>query len=99
MMNNELTARQQEIFDFMVSEIERVNRPPTIREIGNRFGISSPNGIVVHIKALARKGYIGVEPNTSRGITILRKPTPGIPLLTAADCTHSRLAELGVSLK
>ena len=43
---------------------------PTVREIGDKFRISSPNGVMCHLKALEKKGLITREPNMSRAIQI-----------------------------
>jgi repressor LexA len=67
----ELTPRQAEIFAYIRDWILGKGHPPTVREIGNQFGISSPNGVVCHLKALDRKGYIIRDPDHhSRAITL-----------------------------
>src|SRR5699024_12613547 len=53
-----LTARQQQIFDLIRSEIQRTGFPPTRAEIAERFGFKSVNAAEDHLKALARKGAI-----------------------------------------
>ncbi|HHX16212.1 MAG TPA: repressor LexA, partial [Fibrobacter sp.] len=42
---NKLTARQQEIFEFIRERTQVSKMPPTVREIGDRFNISSTNGV------------------------------------------------------
>lgn len=64
-----LTERQEEIFRFLQSGAKK-HRMPTVREIGNKFGIRSPNGVMCHLKALERKGCIVREEHLSRGIQI-----------------------------
>lgn len=54
----ELTKRQRSILSFIVEEIKTKLLPPTIREIGFRFGIGSTNGVNDHLVALEKKGYI-----------------------------------------
>lgn len=66
-----LTARQQEIFDFVKQHIETTGMPPTRVEIAREIGFKSPNAAEEHLKALARKGYIEMLSGTSRGIRIL----------------------------
>lgn len=53
-----LTDRQQEILDFIVSDIQNKGYPPTLREVANQFDISSTQGVRRHIDALEKKGYI-----------------------------------------
>lgn len=66
-----LTQRQQEIFDFLKSSIAKRGFCPSIREIGSKFGILSPNGVMCHLKALERKKLISREPNLSRAVKVL----------------------------
>ncbi len=71
-----LTRRQEHILEF-IREFHDENRiMPTVREIGAEFGISSPNGVVAHLKSLERKGHIKLIPRTSRGIVLTHKVCP-----------------------
>lgn len=71
MKRQHLTARQQEIFDFVKQHIDTTGMPPTRVEIAREIGFKSPNAAEEHLKALARKGYIEMLSGTSRGIRIL----------------------------
>jgi repressor LexA len=53
-----LTARQKEIYDFLLQVIREKGYAPSITEIGSRFKIASTNGVADHLKALEKKGYI-----------------------------------------
>jgi repressor LexA len=53
-----LTARQKEIYDFVLHVIREKGYAPSIPEIGAKFHIASTNGVSDHLKALERKGYI-----------------------------------------
>jgi len=75
-MRKPLTARQQEIYDFIVVEIRQRGIPPTIREIGDRFGMRSSNGAREALNALARKGYIRRHDRLSRGIELVEPIEP-----------------------
>lgn len=66
-----LTKRQQQVCDFIVQSI-RSGRPPTYREIMTNLGISSINGALCHVNALAKKGYITVG-DGSRSIRLTRQ--------------------------
>jgi len=70
-MKKELTDRQQEILSFIEQFRDESGYPPTLRQIGKQFGISSTFGVKRHIDALVKKGHILVESNASRGITVL----------------------------
>lgn len=78
-----LTPKQQSIFDFIRDLIRNRGYGPTVREIGDGFGIASPNGVMCHLKALEKKGFITREPNMSRAIqlTDAAQDDRGIPLV------------------
>lgn len=65
-----LTPRQREVFEFIKERIEQTNRPPTLREIGLRFQISSTNGVRSILAALVKKNFIARSPKLSRGIDL-----------------------------
>jgi repressor LexA len=65
-----LTARQREVFEFIKERIQSTSRPPTLREIGTRFDITSTNGVRSILHALAKKNYIERSPKLSRGIDL-----------------------------
>ncbi|MDB5104510.1 MAG: transcriptional repressor, LexA family [Fibrobacteres bacterium] len=65
-----LTPRQREVFEFIKERIDQTNRPPTLREIGLRFEISSTNGVRSILAALVKKNFIARSPKLSRGIDL-----------------------------
>ncbi|MFM8272951.1 MAG: transcriptional repressor LexA [Gemmata sp.] len=72
-----LTTKQQAIYNYIRKHIEEKGFPPAIRDICTEFGISSPNGVMCHLKALTTKGYINrvqkgenSQKAQARGITI-----------------------------
>ena len=71
-----LTKRQREVYEFIRDKIHTRGYGPTVREIGSQFKISSPNGVMCHLKALEKKGLITREPNMSRAI-MLTDDAPG----------------------
>ncbi len=77
-MKNELTDRQQEILNFIHQFRDENGYPPTLREIGRRFSISSTFGVKRHLDALVKKGYLNIESNASRGISIVKEDPSGI---------------------
>ena len=58
------------ILEFLKGHMERYGYPPTIREIGNHFGILWP-AARQHLRALEKKGFIRINPSKSRGIEIM----------------------------
>ncbi|KAA1262436.1 LexA repressor [Rubripirellula obstinata] len=69
-MSNNLTDRQQNVYDMLRDLIVKRGYGPTVREIGEHFGIKSPNGVMCHLRALERKGLITRSPNKSRAIEL-----------------------------
>ncbi len=74
-----ITERQKEVFNFIYQYTKSENRPPTIMEIKGNFGFASNQGVLDHLTALEKKGYIRRQ-KKSRGIVVLK--TNGIfPIL------------------
>lgn len=67
---NDLTPRQRETLQWVKDFIRKNRMPPTVREIGDSFGIKSSSVFDV-LKALERKGYIKREPRKARSIVVL----------------------------
>ncbi len=63
-----LTDRQKQVLDFISESIRARGYPPTLREIGERMGIRSTNGVNDHLKALEKKGYLHREDLKSRAL-------------------------------
>ncbi len=62
---------ERRIFDYMVSYLRRNTYQPSIREIGEEFGIKSTKTVSEHLQALAEKGFLERDPSRSRGVRIL----------------------------
>src|SRR5262245_35760581 len=71
---DELTDRQKEVLEFIQESISGRGYPPTLREIGERMGIRSTNGVNDHLKALEKKGYLAREDLKSRALRPLKIP-------------------------
>ncbi len=67
---NEMTVRQQAIYEFIRDLVQRRGFGPTIREIADAFDIRSPNGVVCHLKALEKKGLIHRNEFKARAIEV-----------------------------
>ena len=94
---DQLTERQREVYDFIRDKIRNRGYGPTVREIGDEFDISSPNGVMCHLKALEKKGLITREPNMSRAIQLAMEPIEekGLPLSgrIAAGMLHEAIEQ------
>lgn len=67
-----LTKRQREIHDFLCRYQRKFDQPPTLAEVQEHFGIGTRAGVLFHLNALARAGFIERQPNVTRGIKILQ---------------------------
>ncbi|MEZ6102009.1 MAG: transcriptional repressor LexA [Pirellulaceae bacterium] len=92
-----LTKRQRMVYEFIRDKIRNRGYGPTVREIGDRFKISSPNGVMCHLRALEKKGFILREPNMSRAIQLAMEPISdnGLPLIgrVAAGVMHEAVQQ------
>jgi repressor LexA len=82
-MLDQLTKRQKDVYEFIRDKITNRGYGPTVREIGERFDIRSPNGVMCHLKALEKKGLITRSPNKSRAIELTReaaRESSGMPM-------------------
>lgn len=70
MDNEKLTKRQQQILDYIRKCIEVKHYPPSVREIGQAIGLSSPSTVHAHLNALEAKGYIRRDGAKSRSMVI-----------------------------
>jgi len=70
-MKPKLTDRQQEILTFIQQYLDLNGYPPTLREIGKKFDISSTFGVKRHLDALVKKGYLNIESHQSRALSIV----------------------------
>jgi len=87
-----LTARQQEVFDFIKEYLDDNGMPPTRAEIATKLGFKSPNAAEEHLKALARKGAIEMVPGASRGIRIPEELS-GLPVIGSVAAGSPVLAQ------
>src|SRR5436305_9879640 len=55
---DQLTTRQAAVFEFIREKVQTRGYGPTVREIGEHFKISSPNGVMCHLRALEKKGLM-----------------------------------------
>jgi len=68
-----LSAKQQQIIDFIGTFLEDRGYPPTIRDIVDGCGISSTSVVDYNLKTLETEGYIRRHREVSRGIELLAR--------------------------
>ena len=56
-MNQQLTERQKEIYDFFVDETMRTGIQPSYRQAMKHFGFTSLNAIPQFVNAIEKKGW------------------------------------------
>jgi repressor LexA len=65
-----LTPRQRKVLDVIRDAVERRGYPPSMREIGEAVGLTSPSSVAHQLGTLERKGYIRRDPNRPRAIEV-----------------------------
>lgn len=66
-----LTARQQEIWQFLVEYTDGHGYPPTVREIGEAVGLASPSTVHAHLANLERAGLLKRDPSKPRALDLV----------------------------
>lgn len=90
-----LTARQIEVVNTIRAFIAEHGYPPTVRELGCLLDISTPNGVVCHLRALEKKGALLMQPLKSRGMKLLcDEPKENSVTLTFAQKQIDRLYDI-----
>lgn len=69
-MTQKVTKRQQAVLDCIEACIREKGYGPTVREVCQMLGLSSPSTVHVHLKALEEKGFIKRDPLKSRSIAL-----------------------------
>ncbi|RNL21657.1 transcriptional repressor LexA [Slackia faecicanis] len=71
-----ITKKQKAVLDFIAKTIDETGIAPTVRDICDGLGLSSPSTVHVHLKTLEDKGLIHRDPLKSRCITIVGHERP-----------------------
>lgn len=69
-MDDDLTARQQRILEFIGETVRERGYPPTVREIGEAVGLTSSSSVHSQLANLQRKGVLHKDPTKPRAIQI-----------------------------
>jgi repressor LexA len=65
-----LTQRQRLVLETIQEAVERRGYPPSLREIGEAVGLTSPSSVAHQLTSLERKGYLRRDPNRPRAIEV-----------------------------
>src|SRR3954471_7656558 len=92
-----LTARQQEIWQFLVEYTDGHGYPPTVREIGEAVGLASPSTVHAHLANLERAGLLKRDPTKPRALELIghRTVSASAPAAAAVVEDVPRLPLLG----
>ena len=71
MSYGKISSKQQEILDFIKSEIINKGYPPAVREIGTAVNLRSTSSVHSHLESLEKNGYIRRNPTKPRAIEIV----------------------------
>ncbi|HYZ97476.1 MAG TPA: transcriptional repressor LexA [Acidimicrobiales bacterium] len=101
-----LTARQREVLEIIEQHVRDHGYPPSVREIGDVIGLTSPSTVHAHLGALERRGYIRRDPTKPRAIEVRwdpssdaaveRRPVRHVPLVGDAAAGTDVLAQENV---
>lgn len=70
-----LTERQQQVLEYIKTTVEARGYPPSVREIGEAVGLSSPSSVHAQLNSLVSAGLIRKDPSKPRAIMITDLPT------------------------
>jgi len=98
-----LTTRQRQILDYILQMVNDRGYPPSVREIGDAVGLSSPSTVHSHLSALTKAGYLKRDPSKPRAIEVIddghdesalhRAPVRDVPLVGRIAAGSPILAE------
>jgi repressor LexA len=70
-----LTVRQRRVLEVIRNSVDRRGYPPSLREIGEQVGLTSPSSVAHQLAALERKGYLRKDPNRPRALEVVSPAT------------------------
>src|SRR3954464_3050645 len=76
-MSEQLTARQRGILDMIETSMRERGYPPSVREIGEAVGLTSPSTVHSHLASLQRMGFLKRDPTKPRAIEVRFDPSSG----------------------
>jgi repressor LexA len=99
MSYGKISSKQQEILDYIKSEIINKGYPPAVREIGAAVNLRSTSSVHSHLESLEKNGYIRRDPTKPRAIEIVddsfnltRRELVNVPILGSVAAGQPLLA-------
>jgi repressor LexA len=71
-----LTVRQRRVLEVIRNSVDRRGYPPSLREIGEAVGLTSPSSVAHQLSTLERKGFLRRDPNRPRAIEVVSPDAP-----------------------
>ena len=100
MAYGKISRKQQEILDFIKSEILKKGYPPAVREICEAVNLKSTSSVHSHLATLEKNGYIRKDPTKPRAIEVIsdqfqhvRRETVNVPLVGTVAAGQPILAQ------
>lgn len=103
MAKGKITAKQQEILEYMKEEILKKGYPPTVREICQAVHLKSTSSVHAHLETLEKLGMIERDPTKPRAIEIcddsfqmVRKEMVSLPVVGTVAAGQPILAQQNI---
>ena len=103
MSDRKITAKQEEILEYIKNEILKRGFPPAVREICQAVGLKSTSSVHSHLESLEKNGYIRRDPTKPRAIEILddsfqmvRREMVNVPIIGTVAAGQPILAEQNI---
>ena len=100
MAYGKITPKQQEILDFIKSEILSKGYPPAVRDICEAVHLKSTSSVHSHLETLEKNGYIRRDPTKPRAIEIMddsfnlsRREVVNVPMVGTVAAGQPILAQ------
>ena len=84
-----LTPRQRSVLECIRQSLEARGYPPTMREIGERVGLTSPSSVKHQLESLERKGFLRRDPNRPRAMEIVQAHDAQLVPLERGEATEA----------
>lgn len=104
MSQGKISKKQQEILEYIKSEILRIGYPPAVREICEAVDLRSTSSVHAHLESLEKNGYIRRDPTKPRAIEIIddtfnltRREMVNVPMVGQVAAGEPILAEQNIS--
>lgn len=90
-----LTSRQSKILEVIREAVEARGYPPSVREIGEAVGLTSPSSVAHQLRVLEQKGYLRRDPNRPRALEVTDGQTRSTrgPSKKASDASAVQMPE------